>query len=150
MHLIQRFFGFLLAKPLMPGEQQDVRNRLDPALARVFFAQRPEDQRHAFEVQQRVGGSKAMAEAALLHDAGKTESNLGAVSRSFATLANGFGLPTSGSWSSYLAHGQLGAEILAELHAGEIAIAFARFHPGPPPPGIDPNQWRLLEEADNR
>ena len=67
MHLIRRFLGFLFARPLTPKEQHQVRGLLDSALARAFFAQRPQDQRHAFTVLQRVGASRELAEAALLH-----------------------------------------------------------------------------------
>jgi hypothetical protein len=149
VHLIHRFLGFLLARPLQPKEQQQVQDLLDPALARVFFAQRQEDQRHAFTVLQQVGGSRELAEAALLHDVGKTDSDLGAFSRSMATLWGGFGFATSGSWNSYLNHGPLGGEILQNLHASGLAIAFSQFHPGPPPQDIDPHEWKLLEDADN-
>ena len=149
MHLTRRFFGFLFAKPLTPLEQQEVREILKPELARAFFAQRPEDQRHALDVQRRVGRTRNLAEAALLHDVGKTDSNLGALSRALATVWGGFDLPTSGAWSSYLNHGPLGAERLEALGATDLAIVFAQSHPGPTPKGVDPDQWQLLEDADN-
>lgn len=149
MHLIRRFLGFILAKPLTPSEQQQVRNLLDPPLARAFFAQRPEDQRHGFQVQQRIGAAGEVGEAALLHDVGKTQSNLGAVSRSLATIGSALGLSVSGSWNEYLDHGPIGAEMLAELNASNLSVGFAQSHPGEAPPDVDPEQWRLLEEADN-
>lgn len=149
MHLIRRLLEFLFARPLTPKEQQQVRNLLEPELAGVFFAQRPEDQRHAFGVLERVGESRELAEAALLHDVGKIHSDLGALSRSMATLWGGLGLSASGSWSSYLNHGPLGGEMLRELHATDLAVAFSEFHPGYAPPGIDSSQWQLLEDADN-
>ena len=111
--------------------------------------QRPEDQRHAFEVQARIQDSAQCVEAALLHDIGKTESGLGAVARSLATLWRGVGLPTKGRWKSYLDHGLLGADMLAELEADDLAVAFTRFHPGSPPGEIDRAVWQLLEDADN-
>lgn len=149
MHLVRRFFGFLTAVPLSPGEQQQVRDLLRPALARLFFAQRHEDQRHAFNVQQSVAGTDAIAEAALLHDVGKTHSGLGAFSRSLATLLNGIGLPTRGRWKIYLDHGNIGADMLTEANATELAILFTRHHPGPAPAGVNPTTWHALEEADN-
>jgi hypothetical protein len=149
VHLIRRFFSFVTAEPLTPHEQQQVRDVLDPGLARIFFDQRFEDQRHALTVQHRVGRSGSLAQAALLHDVGKTESDLGAVSRSIATLWNGVGLPTTGAWRSYLDHATIGADILHDLEANHLVVAFTRFHPGPPPNGIDPSDWHALEEADN-
>ena len=122
---------------------------LRPALARVFFAQRYEDQRHAFDVQQRAGGSPERSEAALLHDTGKAESDVGAIGRSLATLARGIGLQTWGRWLRYLDHGGIGSEELASLGANKLSVAFARHHPGPPPEGVDPEEWRALADADN-
>jgi hypothetical protein len=149
MHLIRRFFGFLFARPLTPNEQQQVHNALDPDLARLFFAQRYEDQRHAFTVYQRVGGSIELAQAALLHDIGKTDSDLGALARSLATLWDGLGQQTSGRMQSYLAHGNSGARMLEDVGADSLAIDFAQHHPGPCPDGIDPADWLLLDAADN-
>lgn len=149
MHLIRRFFGFLLARPLTPSEQRVVHDALAPGLSRLFFAQRCEDQRHAFTVYQRVGSSSDLAQAALLHDVGKTDSDLGALERSLATVWDRFGRPTSGRWQSYLAHGSSGACMLKDLGADNLAISFAQHHPGPCPEGIDPSSWRRLENADN-
>lgn len=148
MHLVRRFFGFLTAKPLTPKEQHHVQRLLPPPLARAYFAQRYEDQRHAFDVEQRIG-SETCAQAALLHDIGKTDPDLGAISRSLATIWNGIGLPTTGRWQGYLSHGPTGADMLAEIGANQLAVAFARHHPGPPPGGIDAVAWRSLEQADN-
>lgn len=149
MHLVRRFFGFLRADPLTPKEQQHVAGLLRPILARAFFAQRHEDQRHGLDVQQRAGRSQERAEAALLHDIGKTESDVGAVGRSLATLARGIGLPTRGRWLSYLDHSSIGSEELSSLGASNLTIAFARHHPGPPPDGIDPEEWQALADADD-
>ena len=149
MHLIRRFFGFLTGKPLTPIEQRQVQAILTPDLARAFFSQRPEDQRHAIEVQRRVGDELPIAEAALLHDIGKAESTLGAIGRSLATLSRALGLQTTESWTRYLDHGPRGAEMLEALEASDLTIAFARFHPGPPPTDIDGEAWFLLEDADN-
>lgn len=148
MHLIRRFFGFLRARPLTPLEQRYVNNALRVQLARAFFAQRHEDQRHALEVERRIGQGTC-TEAALLHDIGKSESNLGAFSRSLATIWHGIGLGATGRWQLYLTHGALGADTLESLGANELAVAFTRYHPGPSPTGIDPAAWRLLEDADN-
>ena len=60
-HLARRFFGFLRARPLRPPEQQWVHDRLASAeLRALFFAQRHEDQRHAFEVAMRAGDVLSM------------------------------------------------------------------------------------------
>lgn len=149
MHLIRRFLGFLAAKPLTPAEQSVVTEILDPALARAFFAQRSEDQRHAFDVRGHVDGHEHLYEAALLHDVGKTASDLGAIPRSLATIWSRLGLATTGRWSEYLNHGEIGALELEALGAGDLAVAFARNHPGTTPPGIDHDSWHLLGQADD-
>jgi hypothetical protein len=122
---------------------------LDPPLARAFFAQRFEDQRHAFAVRESVAGHDQLYEAALLHDVGKTASGLGAVPRSLATIWNRIGLPTRGRWYKYLNHGEIGARELESIGADDLAVAFARIHPGSAPSGVDPESWHLLERADN-
>lgn len=149
VHLVHRFFGFLSAKPLTPVEQSEVSSILKARLARAFFAQRVEDQRHAYTVKLRVGQRNGLYEAALLHDIGKTDSDLGAVARSLATACNGIGVPTRGRWLDYLNHGEIGARMLEKLGAGDLAVVFTRYHPGAPPSDVEPESWHLLEQADN-
>lgn len=149
MHLIRRFFGFLRAEPLTPTEQRHVSELLADRLARAFFAQRIEDQRHAYDVQQKVADHPELTEAALLHDIGKIESGLGAIGRSLATMFHSLGLPMLRSWKTYVDHGRIGAERLQLLNAGAFAVEFTRWHPGTPPPGVDHEAWHLLEAADN-
>lgn len=117
-------------------------------LTRVFFSQRSEDQRHAFDVWRRVDGDPVLAEAALLHDVGKVASDLGAIARSSATVLGMFRVPTTGRWKSYLDHGRLGAEVLTVLGASHFAIQFTMHHPSGPPRGVDSLLWKRLEEAD--
>ena len=149
-HLVSRFFGFLRAQPLSPSEQDVVCASLPTSLRALFFAQRREDQRHAFDVLSRVGSTEAaIVEAALLHDVGKTASRMGAVQRSLATIAGYLGIPLRRRWATYLDHGRLGADVLEGAGAGPLAVAFARFHPGPVPDGIDPGSWQLLADADD-
>jgi len=148
LHLVRRFLGFLTAKPLTPAEQSAIASMLDPPIAQAFFAQRSEDQRHAFDVRERIGGHEHLYQAALLHDIGKTGPALGALSRSFATIWSRLGLRATGRWNDYLSHGEIGAEQLEALGADRLAVAFARNHPGSPPPGVDAESWHLLEQAD--
>lgn len=147
-HLAARFLGFLVAEPLTPSEQRFVREALTPALADVFYRQRMEDQRHAVDVAHRVGPHPERIEAALVHDVGKSASRLGAVGRSSATILDHLGLPLPASWMVYREHGAIGADLIRDADGGELAIAFARFHPGPVPPGIDADDWHALAEAD--
>jgi hypothetical protein len=147
-HLIRRFFGFLRARPLAPSEQRFVAATLSPALADLFFSQPYQDQRHAFDVAAHFHDPEIL-EAALLHDVGKAGSGLGAVGRSLATVWGSTGLPVRGRWSLYLAHGRLGADMLAARKAAPLTVSFARHHPGPVPEGIDARQWHALAAADD-
>lgn len=149
LHLIRRFFGFLGAKPLSPTEQAFVTSALHPDLATLFYRQRHEDQRHAFEMAWGFSRRPDLVEAALLHDVGKSETHLGALGRSLATIWSVVPLPAPTSWSRYVDHGRIGAGLIAAAGAGDLTVAFARYHPGPAPRGIDPDDWHALEVADD-
>ncbi len=151
-HLVTRFFGHLTASGLTPLEQQRVQAALDGAAAALFWEQDAPDQRHAFDVATRValrlpGDAEAFV-AALLHDVGKRHAHLGAVGRSMATAFDGLGLPMTSSMHRYRLHGPIGAAELEAAGMSGLVSAFAAFHPGPPPAGMDAARWRALLEAD--
>lgn len=148
LHLIKRFFGSLFARPLTGAESSLVQSLLSADLAELFFAMSRADQRHSLTVFVTAGAEPALAEAALLHDVGKTESQLGPISRSLATIADGIGLRLSGRWRDYRDHGAIGAEMLRNAGAGRLAVAFAEHHPGEAPDDIDPAVWQRLATAD--
>lgn len=151
-HLVLRFFGHLRARPLSPEEQRYVRERLSAAGADLFWKQSLPDQRHAVTVAQCVArklpDDRDAIEAALLHDIGKWRPQVGAMSRSIATLLEYARLPMTRRMWAYRDHGRRGAAELEEAQCGRLAIEFARFHPAPAPPGIDEYRWRVLLEAD--
>lgn len=149
-HLISRLLRFLAAKPLLPREQLEVYDVLAPELRQLFFRQRHEDQRHALAVKRWVEGVPELYEAALLHDVGKTESDLGAVARAFATVWHGSGMQARSRWRSYINHGAIGADLIEDRGASALAVAFTRHHPGPTPTGIRTDSWNALGEADER
>lgn len=148
-HLVRRFFGFLTARPLGPAEQMLVCESIGPGLRGLFYTQRFEDQRHAFDVASRVAIHPDLIEAALMHDIGKTEINLGAIERSLATMWFMTSLPIWGEWLAYRDHGPIGAELLESHGAGALAVRFARYHPGEPPTSCDRAHWVALEQADH-
>lgn len=149
-HLASRFFGVLLNNPLGPLAQDDVNTILEPELASLFWDQDPIDQRHAYDVATRVrralGNDNAALEAALMHDIGKRHSDLGAITRSLATVGDTLHLPLPASWRRYRDHGLLGASDLAASGASPLTVAFARGEAGP---GIDQDVWSALRAADN-
>lgn len=147
-HLARRFIGYVTSKPPTAAELATVRSQLGAGFFDLFAMMSPQDQRHAIQVAARVGDD-TLLEAALLHDIGKSVAHVGPVGRSCATIAGALSISVSGSWDLYLDHGAIGASMLETAGAEEITIAFARFHPGPPPPGVSPRQWRALGDADD-
>jgi hypothetical protein len=100
-HLARRFLGYVTSNPPSSGELDAVRTQLGTELFELFIMMNPQDQRHAIEVAHRVE-DVSLVEAALLHDVGKSASHVGAVGRSFATIASAISIPVSGSWDLYL------------------------------------------------
>lgn len=147
-HLPRRFFGYVTSQPLSPDEVDDVRSQLSPELFDLFMTMNDADQRHAVEVATRTN-DPTLTEAALLHDVGKSVSGIGAIGRSCATVLGALSVPVSGSWELYLRHGEVGAEMLEMAGAAPLTVAFARFHPGPTPPGVSEKAWLALEAADD-
>jgi hypothetical protein len=107
-----------------------------------------QDQRHAIDVATRTADA-TLTEAALLHDVGKSVVQLGAITRSCATVSDSLSFPIPGSWDLYLLHGEIGAAMLEAAGAAPLTVAFARFHPGPAPNGIIESQWLALAKADD-
>lgn len=119
------------------------------------------DRRHGVAVARRVavalgnadgaGVERRALAAALLHDAGKSESQLGVLGRSAATLlALGLGRRRIANWSDsrsgwlreagrYAAHDTIGAELLASAGSDPVVIAWAREH------HFSPEGWTVEE-----
>lgn len=151
-HLVSRFFGVVTSKRLGPRAQDEVNTTLTPDAANLFWAQAAIDQRHSYDVAQRVrsslGDDRAALQAALLHDVGKRHSTLGPVTRSLATIFDAARLPMPMQWRKYRDHGPLGAADLAEIGADAMTVAFARgtFELTE---AIDQRAWDALVAADN-
>ncbi len=149
-HLVTRFFGVITHHRLGPLEQDEIAGLLSPAEADLFWRQQPIDQRHSYDVAQRVkatvGPNREAMVAALLHDVGKKRSNLGPIGRSLATVAYSLRLPLPMRWRMYREHGRLGATELERVGASSLAVNFARGARGI---GDDPALWQALVDADN-
>jgi hypothetical protein len=100
---------------------------------------------------------------ALLHDVGKSESNLSLPERAIATLASKvFGVATARTWASsaagwkrrlglYLLHGELGAAMIRASGGREEAAVWSEVHQGYSGiegSGIPPIVVEALIEAD--
>lgn len=146
-----RFFEVLLARRLTPEEETDVRSRLEPALAALFFEQSRADQRHGYQAARTVvdlGGDGDSVVTALLHDVGKRHARLGVLGRVAASLLIKLRVPLSGRMALYRDHGPKGADELARLGAPSLAIDFTRHHHSGRPASIDPGTWSVLQAAD--
>ncbi|MCP4308132.1 MAG: hypothetical protein GY926_26755 [bacterium] len=151
-HLVSRFFGVITSQRLGPGAQDEVNAILAPDAAKLFWEQASIDQRHSFDVAQRVrdslGEDRAALQAALLHDVGKRHSSLGPVTRSLATVLDAAHLPMPAQWRRYRGHGPLGAADLAAIGADPLTVAFARGSVVSTE-AIDQVAWDALLAADN-
>lgn len=152
LHLVRRFFQVSFARSLTAAEQARVAAVLDPPQWALFRSQDRADQRHAHTVMTRVAaaaGDGDVLVAALLHDVGKSGLGMGAVARTVATLCARLRLPATRRMRAYADHGRIGAERLAAIGAGPLAVDFARRHPDPDPGPHDPRSWTLLLAADH-
>lgn len=152
-HLVRRFLWSLQARPLSPREQAEAAGLLRPDERTLFWRQQVIDQRHGLEGARRVlrrrPGERTLARAALLHDVGKRQANLGIVGRSLAAGVRLFGISPR-RWRPYYDHARRGAEALRRSGAEELVVEWARVHTSSQrPPSIDDADWRSLKEADD-
>jgi hypothetical protein len=147
-HLTARFAGYLVARPLNDSELDEVAQVLGPELNSLFAMLQYQDQRHSYDVFVRVGCEPHLAQAALLHDVGKAESRLGSVARACATVLRALRAPVPRRWEMYLDHGPIGARMLRQAGADDLAVSFTAGHPGDPPQDVTPRDWDALAAAD--
>src|SRR5438046_4228821 len=124
-HLIRRFFASLRPGGPKAADDEWARSHLLPAEAKLWRRMSNPDRRHAAAVARRVEralgheATRPVLAAALLHDVGKLDSNLGTFRRVAATLATPAARP---DWEErrgfrrrvalYRKHGPLGAGML--------------------------------------
>ena len=68
--------------------------------------------------------------------------------RTVATVLGRLRLPMARRHKAYLDHGPIGATELEDLGCEPLVVQFARSHHGPPPAGIDPDDWATLVAID--
>lgn len=174
VHLTKRFLTSLVARPPDGEEEAWVASRLLPAEFDLWRRQNRYDRRHTYEVARRVeealsgtphaGGP--WPAAALLHDIGKVEAEVGLVSRVVVTVAIVvLGRPRVsakarrpgwlGRAGRYADHPRLGAELVERAGGRPEVARWAGIHHGVDPkrPGGDaivPDRViRALVEADS-
>lgn len=143
VHLMRRFIGSVTAVPLSPSESLEVREVLLASELRLFEAFGVPDQRHALHVLRRFDqliptASPAERRAALLHDIGKTATNLGTLRRVLVTL---FG-PRTKQFRRYADHERIGLALLEEAGSDVVTLALLRGDG-------EPTTVQALREADD-
>lgn len=153
-HLAKRFTSSLLASPLSAGEQAWVDVQLLPAELALWRRMSVADQRHAYEVAQKVAATLSAAPrpvlaAALLHDVGKVESKLGTFGRSTATVLANVGVSTA-AVNRYRAHNEIGRRLLQEAGSDPLTFTWAYEHERPQAEWTIPTHFAAaLRAADN-
>lgn len=167
VHLAGRFFGSLWPGPPRAADDAWARSQLLPGEVDLWNRMCNQDRRHSVGVARRtidlLGGEadRPVVAAALLHDVGKIQSNLGTFHRVVATLSASLaGRETAELWvrtsgitrriGLYLTHPAIGGDLLEMAGSDELTHTWAREH------HLPEAQWTLpaqitaaLNEADN-
>lgn len=112
-HLVGRFIGSLSNREPIGSELEAARAILFREEFLLWMSMQGRDKRHSLLVLRRFdalapGAMRAERAAALLHDVGKTQSDLGVVGRVCATILG----PVTRRFSAYRDHEELGARML--------------------------------------
>jgi hypothetical protein len=168
-HLARRFFGSL--RPGGPSTEDTAwaESQLLPGEITLWRTMSKPDRRHAAGVARRVElalgneATRPVLAAALLHDVGKTESNLGTYGRVIATISGaviGRDPDIVRAWTRtrgftrsvglYLQHPKLGGDLLAMAGSDPLTEAWAREHHLPADQWtLDPKVADALKAADD-
>jgi len=167
LHLTRRFFGALRPGGPPEAERAWIETVLSDAEYSLWRRQYGPDRRHtaaaAREVERRLGdeASPPVLAAALLHDIGKIDADLGTWGRVVATLsAKVAGIDTARLWTKstgftrrvglYLRHPELGADMLAMAQSDPLTVAWAAEHHLPPEEwSLDPDIAQVLHDVDD-
>ncbi|MEZ5144988.1 MAG: hypothetical protein R2726_21095 [Acidimicrobiales bacterium] len=168
-HLVRRAVGTLV--PLAPRAADSVWaiDQLLPGEARLWASMRAADRRHSIAVAKRVqarlgdGATRAILAAALLHDVGKVDADLGVYGRTVATLSGAavrHDPETIRDWTRtrgftrrvglYLQHPKLGGDMLELAGSDPLTVTWTREHHLPAEEWtLAPDVARALRDADD-
>jgi len=166
-HLTKRLIGSLRPGGPSRDDVTWVRSVLSESEFRLWERMYGPDRRHSSaigrEVRDRLGdrATAPVLAAALLHDVGKIDADLGTCGRVLATLsALVAGRDTAEGWTRrtgytrriglYLLHPRLGAEMLEVAGSDPLTVAWAREHHLPESQWtVDRSIGRVLHEVDD-
>jgi putative nucleotidyltransferase with HDIG domain len=162
IHLVRRFLGSLSPLPLAPGDDAWATSKLGPGERQLWQRMPRADRKHSVGVARLVAAQvgedeHAILAAALLHDVGKVDADLGTLGRVVATLV---GRTRGTRWREadgvrgrigrYLHHDAIGAALLEGAGADPLTVAWAREHHRPERDWSVPTEvGRVLRDADD-
>jgi len=167
LHLTKRFFGSLL--PIGPSREDDewATSQLLEGEVALWQRMSAQDRRHAAGVARRTvdtlgeRADRPVIAAALLHDVGKVDSQLGTFHRVVATLSAAVaGRETAELWvrgsgitrriGLYLRHPEIGGDLLAMAGSDVFTATWAREHHLPEEMcSLDTELASALRDADD-
>lgn len=123
-HLARRFVGMLSNNPVVPADRRWVDEQLTESEAALWSRLSTPDQRHSVQVGRRFvdlapGADRSAIAAALLHDIGKLDSDLGVGMRVIATIVG----PRTARFRRYHDHERIGGSMLFDIGADQRTIA---------------------------
>lgn len=123
-HLVRRFFTSLSGKPPPPGDAAWAIAQLMPGEAALWQRMPAQDRRHSILVARRfqldvTEPARDETAAALLHDVGKIECELGTFGRVIATIVG----PRTRRFRLYHDHERIGVELARDAESSAITLA---------------------------
>lgn len=145
-HLFKRFCGAISRAQPSPADRGEVESVLLGEEFDLWQKMPAMDQRHSIVVMRRFRVLRPNAtlpeiRAALLHDVGKIESNLGVFGRVIATVVG----PRGRRFTKYHEHEQIGSQMLRKINSELVTILLVAGAPD----SLLAEQLKMLREADN-